>query len=226
MYSFHFHFEANSREGVKEINLTLAQIFEDERVDFKCFYEIKEGSFLFFGLHNSENMDIMINDAALMDDLSMYVHLCEEGVGEISESDIDERIKKYSFEEFMNSLDPEEYYTPEESEQFSDMMYDASFFNQLSGDDFEQEEGNGEEETVEELSDSSVMIDPNLIMNMSEEAISDMSEHVLSEIDDGKSAYVMDGNSLEDMFMKMFEDPEFLQQEMKPMLKERLVRNI
>lgn len=227
MYSFHFNFEIESMEGVKAVNLTLAQIFEDERVDFKCYYEMKEETILFFGLHQSEVMELMIQDAALMDDLSMYAHLCEEGIGEFDESEIDARIKKYSFEEFMNSLDPDEFETPEESQEKMDMLYDMSFFMGEENDDDEEEFEEFEEEAVENSNgDKSVMIDPNLLMNMDEQAVSDMNEYVLENMEGGQDALVMDGNSLEDMFMQMFEDPEFLQQEMKPMLKERLIRKV
>lgn len=225
MYSFHFNFEIESGEGVKAVNLTLSQIFEDERVDFKCYYEMKEETILFFGLHQSEVMELMIQDAALMDDLSMYAHLCEEGVGEFDESEIDGRIKKYSFEEFMNSLDSDEFETPEETREKMDMLYDMSFF---MGDDNDDDEEELEEFEADENTDAtkSVMIEPSLMMNMDEEAVSDMNDYVLENLEEGQNALVMDGNALEDMFMQMFEDPEFLQQEMKPMLKSRLQRKV
>lgn len=224
MYSFHFNFEVESQEGVKAVNATLAQIFEDERVDFKCYYEMKEETILFFGLHCSEAMELMIQDAALMDDLSMYAHLCEEGIGEFDESEIDTRIKIHSFEAFLNSLDPDEFETTEESREKMDMLYDMSFF--MGADDDDEEEF--EEFEADENTDAtkSVMIEPSLMMNMDEEAVSDMNDYVLENLEEGQNALVMDGNALEDMFMQMFEDPEFLQQEMKPMLKSRLQRKV
>lgn len=182
-YNYNFTLGTVSAKTAQIFSDTLSQFFDDERIQFECYFEPEEGGIWFFGLYGTDDEALFKKDSKVFKAMMDYANVFD--IPEDGMVGIDERIEFASLQEFEKNFDDSEYESPDDS---------LNIMCEFSRDEIEHNEVVEETDTSEL---STVTFAPSMLSNVDGDVINDIAGFALEKAEPGENILVLNDDAIE-----------------------------